>query len=261
MFISNLAPVFELGNNNIHLWTIDPQAITATTRLSALKNILSQREIEKIASYRSAKAQHNALITRAFVRLLLSQYAPIKPQDWVFTIGKHGKPELQNAPFALRFNLSHNDKLIVCAVCLQHDIGCDVESLSRKISTDAISKRYFSASEYQSLNKMPAARQNAKFFEYWTLKEAFVKATGLGISQGLDSFSFTINQGDSTKFNDNISLSFAANSLLQNNHHWYACLTYPDQMHCIAICIKGGKDKTDFKLESFSAVAELAAFN
>ena len=255
------APSVTLQNNDIHLWTINPQEVTEPAALTALKNLLSPAEIAKTQRYRTSKAQHNALITRAFVRLILSQYAQIAPQDWLFDTGEHGKPELKNAPFALRFNLSHNDNLLICALCLNYDIGCDVESLSRRISVQAIARRYFSASEYQAIQQLEPSLQRARFFEYWTLKEAFVKATGLGISQGLDTFSFTIGQAAARKFNDNISLSFAPESRMQNNHDWYSCLSYPDQTHCVAICINNGQSKQDVKVNIFSGREHLPPFN
>ncbi|WP_028866124.1 4'-phosphopantetheinyl transferase family protein [Psychromonas aquimarina] len=240
-----------LLSGDIHLWRIQPQKITDLTVLKSLKSVLTQSEIEKVQRYRSPKAQHNALITRAFVRFVLSQYAEIKPQDWSFTISEHGKPELNNTTPALRFNLSHNDDLLVCSVCLGHDIGCDVENLSRRISVEAIAKRYFSAEEYQSLKDLAPALQRRRFFEYWTLKEAFVKATGLGISQGLDTFSFKITAPETGKLNSNISLSFSQKSPIKNEKDWYSCLTYPDQKHCVAVCINSGSKSKQFQLTHF----------
>lgn len=259
MFNRNSNSILELQDNDIHLWTLNPHEVTQPGVLNLLGNLLTPAEIARIERYRSPKGQHNALITRAFVRLLLSQYAQIAPQDWLFTIAEQGKPGLYNPPFALRFNLSHNDNLLVCAVCLNHEIGCDVESLSRKISVDAIAKRYFSPSEYQNIKLLAPSLQSARFFEYWTLKEAFVKATGFGISQGLETFSFEIGQVESGKFNDNISLSFAPESRMQNNHDWYSCLIYPDPIHCVAICINGAQ--SPFKLTVFSGSEHLSAFN
>ncbi len=242
-----------LLSDEVHIWRIQPQKITDAKVLNSLKSVLTQPEIEKVQRYRSPKAQHNALITRAFVRFVLSQYAEIKPQDWSFAISEHGKPELDNTASALSFNLSHNDDLIVCSVCMEHDIGCDIESLSRKISVEAIAKRYFSSEEYQSLKDLPPALQRRRFFEYWTLKEAFVKATGLGISQGLDTFSFKISAAETGIFNNNICLSFSQKSPVKNAKDWYSCLTYPDQKHCIAVCINSGNKNKQFQLTHFQA--------
>ena len=231
----------QLSENEIHLWSIDPQQITGQGQLASLKTLLNTAELAKVQRYRLAKAQHNALITRAFVRAVLALYTDLQARDLIFEITEHGKPELSNSSLPLRFNLSHNNNLIICAVCLNHDIGCDVESLSRKISVNNIARRYFSTSEYQSLKMLPPAAQRSRFFEYWTLKEAFVKATGRGLSQGLDTFSFQIGSAEQAAFNDNIALTHSENSVMQNNHDWYSCLNYLDQTHCIAICVNSRK--------------------
>ena len=253
----------QLSDNDIHLWTINPQAITDPSKLNSLKSILSEKEIEKIQRYRLPKAQHNALITRAFVRTVLSLYIDLKPHDLLFEIAEHGKPELINSPLPLRFNLSHNNNLVICAVCLKHDIGCDIESLSRKISVEAISKRYFAPSEYQSLKDLEASLQTSRFFEYWTLKEAFVKCTGLGISQGLGSFSFEIGNKENRQYNDNIKLNFAADNKQQNNQDYYSCLLYPDSTHCIALCVNCANRSADhkFNLSVFAGDAKLNIFS
>lgn len=260
MHITNSAALLELHDNDIHLWSISPQSISDPITINSLKKILKQSEIDKIERYRFPEAQHNALITRAFVRIVLSQYAELQPQDWQFDITKNGKPEIKNASLALRFNLSHNDKLIICAVCLKHDIGCDIENLSRKTSIETISKRYFASAEYQNLKNMPDQLRRSRFFEYWTLKEAFVKATGLGISQGFDSFNFTIEETKNPIFNDSIHLNFSEITSEYNKKDWYSCLTYPDNTHCIAICIKNENNKRNFKLRHFSGMQYLDAF-
>lgn len=238
MFVHHTASRLTLNNNDVHVWLIEPAKVSDDKLLNALKGLLSNTEIEKVQRYRLAKAKHTALITRAFARTVLSQYADVPAQKWLFNIGAHGKPEINRPPFPLSFNLSHNDDLIICAVCLDKNIGCDTESLSRKISIKAIAQRYFSATEFDALMALSPALQTRRFFEYWTLKEAFVKATGMGISQGLESFNFTIGKAETGQFNDNIQLDFSPSCTEQDDQHWYSCLLYPDQKHCIALCVK-----------------------
>ena len=241
MFFNSSLAKQQLSDNEIHLWSINPQKITDQNKLNSLKTLLNEAELEKVHRYRQAKAQHDALVTRAFVRSVLALYTDLNAQDLIFEITEHGKPELCNSSLPLRFNLSHNNNLIICAVCLNHNIGCDVESLSRKINVENIAKRYFSADEYQSLQTLAPAAQGARFFEYWTLKEAFVKATGQGISQGLDTFSFQIGTAEQAAFNNNITLTLSKSSTIQDNLNWYSCLNYPDPTHCIAICVNSKK--------------------
>ncbi|WP_435234463.1 4'-phosphopantetheinyl transferase family protein [Psychromonas sp. PT13] len=237
MFFDVTIPKQQLTSNDVHLWTITPDKISSLEQLSALKSLLSQAEIEKILNYRQHKSQHTAIITRAFVRTVLALYLDCQPHELEFTINKHGKPALSNTSVPLKFNLSHNDQLIICSVCLAHDIGCDVENISRKISIDSIAKRYFSNQEATSLLSLPIDKKQQRFFEYWTLKEAFVKAMGIGISFGLDTFSFHINSSATATFNDNITLSMADKHALSSDAVWYHCLIYPDSDHCIAISV------------------------
>jgi len=244
----------QLAENEIHVWTLNPKLIIENETLRAL---LSSAEREKVDRYRLASSQHTALITRAFIRLLLSQYAPSPPQTWQFTVGKMGKPEIEHNRLGLRFNLSHNDELIVCAICLNNDIGCDIENLSRKISVNAIAKRFFSEQEAQRIKADPT-----RFFEYWTLKEAFVKATGLGISQGLETFSFQINDSKRKKINDNIELTFNKGCKQASPQNWYQALLFPDDKHCIGLSYHNQK-QVDVKPNThlFSVEQSAALFN
>lgn len=229
---------YQLCEDEIHVWQLSPKEITTTPDL---RHLLSTEEREKVDRYRSDEAKHTALITRAFIRLLLSEYSTLAPQQWQFNTGKLGKPEIKDAPLPLRFNLSHNNEMIICVISLNKDIGCDIENLSRKINVNAIAKRFFSGSEYQLIKATPS-----QFFEYWTLKEAFVKATGLGISQGLDTFSFEIGDSSNDESNDNITLTFNDNCKEQHPENWYHSLLFPDQKHCIGISVNN-KTKTDIK--------------
>ncbi|WP_354624435.1 hypothetical protein [Psychromonas sp. MME2] len=139
----NHPSLLTLPNHSIHLWHINPQQIKDANQINYLQTLLSSDEQARVARYRTPEAQHSALITRAFLRLILSQYVAIQPQDWQFTVSAHGKPEIANSTLPLRFNLSHNSELIICSICLNHDIGCDIENVHRKINYTGISKRYF----------------------------------------------------------------------------------------------------------------------
>jgi 4'-phosphopantetheinyl transferase len=266
VFVGHTASGLTLNNNDVHVWLIEPAKISDGKHLDLLRSLLSKTEIEKVQRYRLAKAKHTALITRAFVRTVLSQYTDVAAEKWLFNISAQGKPEINNPPIPLSFNLSHNDDLIICAVSLNKQIGCDIESLSRKICVQAIAKRYFSPLEYDRLMALPRAVQDRHFFEYWTLKEAFVKATGLGISQGLESFNFTIGKAEASQFNDNIQLDFSPSCTEQDNQHWYSCLLYPDQKHCIALCLKTNNltkplNKEDLKVQLFDGLPLLPAID
>jgi 4'-phosphopantetheinyl transferase len=92
----------------------------------------------------------------------------------------------------LRVNISHGVGMVVCAVTERVDVGIDVEPLDRQCSALEVANRFFSAREVIDLKALPDSRQKARFLEYWTLKEAYIKARGLGLAIPLARFSFLL---------------------------------------------------------------------
>jgi 4'-phosphopantetheinyl transferase len=265
-----------LANNEIHLWITKPEELLGNNELLAsYSTLLTSTELAKQQRYKFAKDRHDALITRAFIRDLLSYYADIAPQDWQFEKGSKDKPEVINCPFPLRFNISHTKNLIICAVTLEDDIGCDVENTGRSNDVLAIAERYFSPKESTELFALPEAQQRNRFFDYWTLKESYIKAWGLGLSIPLKDFSFNIN--DTTyehKKNDkdlftikaDISLNFAQHRI-DEPQIWRSWLIYPSaaidkkQEHRIALSLrtkklttKANNQQTDYQLRFFDTL-------
>jgi 4'-phosphopantetheinyl transferase len=92
----------------------------------------------------------------------------------------------------LRFNISHTHGLVACAISHGIDLGIDVEASDRAIELD-IADRYFAPEEAALVRSAPADQGRCLFFRFWTLKEAFIKATGEGLSRPLASFAFTLD--------------------------------------------------------------------
>ena len=104
----------------------------------------------------------------------------------------HGRPEILDRPAGvpdLRFNLSHTDGLIACAVTIGREVGVDVEHVGRRLTHD-IAGRFFAPREVADLKSLPVAEQPRVFFDYWTLKEAYIKARGFGLALPLGDFAF-----------------------------------------------------------------------
>lgn len=228
----------ELLQHDIHLWITHPLQIRDVGMLARYAELMTGEEKQKQQRYLFEKDRHCALVTRAFVRDLLSSYAATEPADWRMEISPRGKPELLNPPIPLRFNLSHTKDLIICAVTLQDDIGCDVEAVGRASDILAIADHYFSASELEELSSLPEKEQRSRFFDYWTLKESYIKACGLGLfAIALADFSFHIGCASSAVMNDNINLSFAP-QILDDPELWSSWIFYPGEEHRIAISTK-----------------------
>lgn len=98
----------------------------------------------------------------------------------------------------LHFNLSHTDGLIVCGIVLGSEIGVDVEDVTRGGDLVKIADRFFSKMEVADLSLVQEEQQENRFFDYWTLKESYIKARGMGLSIPLGEFGFVLNDLDTS---------------------------------------------------------------
>jgi 4'-phosphopantetheinyl transferase len=122
------------------------------------------------------------------VRTVLSRYGTSRPADWRFTRNAHGRPEL-DPPGHLRFNLSNSPGLVGCAVAL-HEVGLDLEPHARAEAILRLAGRVFSDEERRALAALPESARAGRALSLWTLKEAYLKARGTGISLPLQEITF-----------------------------------------------------------------------
>ena len=128
-----------------------------------------------------------------FRREVLSRYAPVAPGDWRFTTGAHGKPELADSPFPFEFNLSNSGDWLALAVSSGAAVGLDLEYCDPGRPVLKLARRYFSAAELAELQRCPARDRVARFYDYWTLKEAGIKARGGALALELESTGFGLD--------------------------------------------------------------------
>lgn len=222
------SPNLPLGNH-CHLWLLDltqlPEDLIARQQV-----FLSRAELQRLQTIKQRQAQFIAI--RAFVRLCLARYTHSRPQDLVIATQKNGKPYLVNPVSPLVFNLSHSQDMAVFAVGMEHALGVDIESVKRKGSQRDIAERYFHQAEVAQLNKLSGTEQANLFFRLWTLKEAFLKATGEGISGGLDKIAFDL-QGEGIK----VTFARESNTRVQEWQFFQAFIN-PD--YCVALARNSG---------------------
>ena len=183
----------QLDSGQIHLWLARLDEVTDPPQLAEYWSLLSEEEVAKHARFHFARHRHRYLVTRAMVRTVLSRYAQVAPRDWRFAANEYGKPSIAAEHTEARdveFNLSHADGLIVLAVTRDRAIGVDVENVFAREADIRIADRYFAAEEVLELRSLPHEKQRQRFFEYWTLKESYIKARGLGLSIPLERFAF-----------------------------------------------------------------------
>ncbi|WP_261859217.1 4'-phosphopantetheinyl transferase family protein [Photobacterium sanguinicancri] len=172
-------------------------AIDHSYLINQARPLLNEEELAKAMRYRQPLARMHAIYIRAFLRVTLSRYARVRPNEWCFEYGEKGKPYLcraQRQQTSLVFNLSHSGDQVLLAVTQTADqkieLGVDIESEREDLSFNTIMDNYFQPQEIESLMRLDLADQRRRFFDLWVLKESYIKATGLGLAQPLKSFGF-----------------------------------------------------------------------
>lgn len=171
----------ELVNGEAHIFCAELEGLGAP--LERFEKILSDDERARAARFILARDRNRFVAARGMLREILGWLLRAGPERLVFAYGEHGKPQMA-APVAgrfLHFNLAHSDALAVCIVSAQAAVGVDVERIRSVREAEMIAAQFFSASEFAEWRSLPAAKQDGAFFEFWTRKEALLKASGLGL--------------------------------------------------------------------------------
>lgn len=154
-----------------------------------LLNNLSLEEKDRFKRFKNETARTGFLQARGFLRQLLGSYLNMAPAAVPIISLKHGKPALPDN-LGLHFNLTHSHDLILYAFA-PSPVGIDVEFLGRKVDFVPVMRRFFSENERADWQRNSTPSAAAAFFRGWTRKEAFLKATGEGISGlGITEISF-----------------------------------------------------------------------
>ncbi|MGN0181989.1 MAG: 4'-phosphopantetheinyl transferase family protein [Candidatus Ornithomonoglobus sp.] len=163
-----------------------------------LYNAASRRRREKTDKFLFRKDKMLSLAAEALLRKAL---ADIGIRHFELEYGRNGKPYIRDKN--IFFNLSHSEDTVMCAVS-EREIGADVEKVT-DIDIE-IAKRFFHCSEYEMIiRKQTNEEKYDMFFRLWTLKESFVKATGLGMEIPPYSFCIDIKDNDKISVRQNVN--------------------------------------------------------
>jgi 4'-phosphopantetheinyl transferase len=183
------------AGREVQLWYASPADFADAEARAAFAAWMSPEEHARHKRYAFAKDRDLFLVARGLIRVVLARTAGVDPGAWRFVAGPNGKPRVA-APAgreALRFNLTHTDGLVACAVAIGREVGVDAEDMERRGSPEDLAARFFAAAENDQLARAPAGHRRELFFRFWTLKEAYIKARGLGLSLPLADFSFDLS--------------------------------------------------------------------
>jgi len=161
----------RIDADEVHLWVARPPLVD----LSRARALLPDDEIARAARFRFEKNQREHLVTRALLRSVLSRYRPeVEPRAWRWKLGEHGKPFV-DPPCGIFFNVSNHPEMVVCAIAQTEGVGVDVEPIARGPEIVDIADTVFAPEEIAGLTDDRAVT-------FWTVKEAWIKALGLGFS-------------------------------------------------------------------------------
>ncbi|GBF81467.1 4-phosphopantetheinyl transferase [Aphanothece sacrum FPU1] len=156
--------------------------------IKTLFNILNEEEQTKAKRFVLAQHQRRFIVARTTLKIILSNYLKIAPNQIKFEYSSRGKPTLIKDinPNKLEFNVSHSEELALYGITRDRLIGVDVEYNSPIPDAEQLAKRFFCPQEYEIIRPLTSPEKEQTFFQLWTAKEAYLKATGEGISGGLD---------------------------------------------------------------------------
>lgn len=217
-------------NQQPQIWLLNNNA-TSRIQREQLCASLSEQEWLRNRRFRYSAQQHRDQICRGLIRTVLAAHLSCEPKDLMFSSNAQGKPQLAQPNTGLQFNLSHSGEwlaLVIAQGC--STIGVDIEHCQRRNDVLNIADRYFSVAELNELFAQQQASQRNRFFDYWTLKEAYIKAQGQGLAIPLDKFSFHLNK---------YPIGFDCHpSLNENPAQWQFFQNTPIHDYRLAIAVK-----------------------
>jgi 4'-phosphopantetheinyl transferase len=194
-----------LAREEVHLWRFTLNVSDSVHE--EFREILSEDEVARAERFRLPHLRRRFVAGRGALRTILGGCLGVEPRELVFSYSAHGKPSLAEAPVDIQFNVSHSDDLMVVAVCRESPIGVDIEKQDPRFHSLEIAARYFCQSENDEIARRGGEAGQRAFFQFWTAKEAVLKATSLGMALDLSKLEIDltplriVHMEDSAKIN------------------------------------------------------------
>ncbi|MBR4532652.1 4'-phosphopantetheinyl transferase superfamily protein [bacterium] len=206
---------------------------------NAAFDAVSAERKDKVLRYRFLKDRVLSLGAELLLRKALRECG-IEIPEIRYGFETDGKPFIKGLE-DFNFNISHSEDLVMVAVS-ENETGCDIEKITE---TDLdIAKKFFFREEYENIAALPASEErNELFFRYWTLKESFMKATGLGMRLPLDSFQILIGNDGKTGVRQSVDTK---------NYNFTEIHAFPG--YKCAVCTAGNAAETDVKIVDFRKI-------
>lgn len=200
----------KLLDSEVHLWLINLNI--SEREKKRLTDTLSPDEIARADRFKFAQHRNRFIAARGYLRQILSSYLQKPSQEIIFNYSDRGKPKLPNTN--LQFNVSHSQDIALYGITKNNLIGIDIEYLRSNVECDKIAERFFNERESQIINNLSQEKQAQIFYHFWTIKEAYLKATGEGLGGGLETVAIELNS------NLEAEVKAIANNTIKP-HNWF----------------------------------------
>jgi 4'-phosphopantetheinyl transferase len=232
-----------LESDEVHVWRVT--LVQPASTLESFLGLLSSDEELRAESFYFQKDRDRFIVAHGAMRTILSQYLNVPPERLRFCYGPYGKPALAEGSGggALRFNMSHSHELALCAITREREVGVDLEYIREDFASREIARQFFSPGEVARLGALPISVRTEAFFNCWTRKEAYIKATGKGLSLSLDQFDVSLAPGEPAAL-----LSTRGNP--QEASRWALRELAPGRGYVAALAVEG----RDWRLNSWQWV-------
>lgn len=222
--------VAPLRHGEVHLWCVSLDA--GQELLESCTSALTRAENERISYYAFRQAQESYAISQGGLRLLLSSYLGLSPQAIQLERHAKGKPHTPDDR-SLFFNLSNSGRYCVYAFSRAGEVGIDIEAIRDLPDLQQLIDTNFTDREKEYINRIPEKRAD-RFFQFWTVKEAYVKAVGEGMRLTPSSVEFSV---------DNNGFSLESIMGVQEHEDWQCSVFAPGPGYMGAIVYKGPHTK------------------
>jgi 4'-phosphopantetheinyl transferase len=221
-----------LPEDEVQLWRVDLDAIRGEE--SRWQELLSADESRRAARFLFPSDRQRFVASRALLRTILAAYLDADPVDLNFSYSQKEKPALGGVHAAsdITFNLSHSGGIALYAFNLRREVGVDVEHIRRDFDVEPLAHRFFSAREWKQLAAWPKPERVDAFFRCWTRKEAYIKATGDGLSLPLSQFDVSLDSGET-------SALLATRPDAREAERWFLREVPGGLGYCAALCVRG----------------------
>ena len=209
------------------------------TYRAGLQTLLTSAEQIRAQRYLQQDDRDRYLGGRALVKLAVAKMTGIPPEDISVITAATGKPSVSFVNENIRvpaISISHAGQLVVVALQYGAETGVDVELFNHDANLDDLMGVVCSKEEIAEINLSDNKNRAQKFYAFWVLKEAYLKATGEGLSADARKLVFSVNHASSVRLLKNLDSGDAAD--------WQFVLKQYDEQHLIALASQRSLPKT-----------------